>query len=103
MNELTFAEKYEVMCKELLALEREAKRLDRERKEAKAKILEAMEKYGVKAFENDILKLTYVDETVTTGLDTRAFQMGDPDVYEDALEKYPKETRRSAYIKITPR
>ena len=103
MNEITFASEYEVMCKDLLALERQAKDIDRKRKEAKATICEAMEKYGIKTFENDILKLTYVAETSTVGIDTKAFQREYPDTYEEILEKYPKETTRSAYVKITPR
>ena len=103
MNEITFANEYEVMCKELLNLERQAKALDKQRKEAKATICAAMEKHGIKSFENDILKLTYVAETSSVTLDTKAFQNEDPDAYEDALEKYSKETRRSAYVKVTPK
>lgn len=103
MNEITFSEKYAVMCEELLALEREAKALDKKRKEAKATICEAMEKYGVKVFENDILKLTYVAETSSVGIDSKNLKMNDPDLYADILDKYNKETKRGAYVKVTPK
>ena len=103
MNEITFGQKYEVMCNELLALEREAKALDKKRKDVKAEICEAMEKNGIKAFENDILKLTYVAGTATVSIDTKALQKEDPDLYEELYEKYNKETKRSAYVKVTPK
>ena len=103
MNEITFAQEYEVMCKELLALERESKKLEKQKKEAKATICEAMEKYGIKMYENDILKLTYVAETSTESIDSKAFQMDDPDLYDEILGKYNKETKRSAYVKVTPK
>ena len=103
MNEITFAKEYELMCKDLLALERQAREIDKKRKEAKATICDAMRKHNIKIFENDVLRLTYVDETTSTGIDLNAVKSDCPDIYEDLLEKYPKETKRSAYVKITAR
>ena len=103
MNEIMFAELYAEQFRELAALEEEAKELEKQRKEAKAAICKAMEENGIKAFENDTIKLTYVAPTVSIGVDWKALQFEEPKKYAKIAQKYSKETRRSAYVKITPK
>lgn len=101
MNEITFAEKYEELFTELAAVEDAAKNIEAQRKKAKAAICKAMEENGIKSFENDLLKLTYVAPTVSIGIDWKAYQFEEPKKYAKIAEKYSKETKRSAYVKIT--
>ena len=101
MNEITFAQMYAEQFAELAALEDEAKELEEQRKKAKAVICKAMEENGIKQFENDNIKITYVAPTVTIGIDWKTYQFEEPKKYAKIAKKYSKETKRSAYVKIT--
>lgn len=92
---------YEEQFKELAALEDEAKELEKQRKALKAMLCKAMEENGIKAFENDIVKITYVAPTVSIGIDWKTYQFEEPKKYAKIAQKYSKETKRSAYVKIT--
>jgi hypothetical protein len=101
MNELTFNAEYQHMFKELAVLEDEAKDIEKRRKEVKAELCEAMDKYGIKQIENDYVKVTYVGQSVSIGVDIKAFQMEEPKKYDKLLKKYNKETVKKPYIRIT--
>lgn len=64
-------------------------------KKLKTELLAAMEENGVKGFETEGLKITYVDESETTSVNTMA--MKQDGVYEKYAMKVPKE----AYVRIT--
>ena len=101
MNELTFNAEYAHVFKELAVLEDEAKDIEKRRKEVKAELLAAMEKHGVKSIDNDYVKVTYVGQSVSIGMDLKAFQLEEPKKYEKLLNKYNKETVKKPYIRIT--
>lgn len=73
------------------------KQIEEQEKALKSQLLEAMEKYGVKAFENDAVKFLYVAPTTQTRLDSAKLKKDMPDV----AEKYSKTTNVSAYVKVT--
>lgn len=73
------------------------KQIEEQEKALKSQLLEAMEKYGVKAFENDTVKFLYVAPTTQTRIDSAKLKKDMPDV----AEKYSKTTNVSAYVKIT--
>lgn len=73
------------------------KQIEEQEKVLKSQLLEAMEKYGVKAFENDTVKFLYVAPTTQTRIDSAKLKKDMPDV----AEKYSKTTNVSAYVKIT--
>ena len=101
MNEVTFNTEYQHMFKELAVLEDEAKDIEKRRKEVKAELCEAMDKYGIKQIENDYVKVTYVGQSVSIGVDLKAFQMEEPKKYEKLIKKFSKETVKKPYIRIT--
>jgi hypothetical protein len=61
------------------------------------KLLEAMEQYGVKTFENDMLSVTYVAPTTRTTIDSTKLKKDMPEI----AEKYQKVSDIKASIKIT--
>ena len=59
-NELVFSDKYLATMQRYADLETTIKELEDTKKKVRAEIQEAMEFYGVRSFENEILKLTLV-------------------------------------------
>ena len=101
MNELTFNTEYAHVFRELAALEDQSKDIEKRRKEVKAELLEAMEKFNIKAIDNDYVKVTYVGQSVSIGVDIKALQLEDPKLYNKIAKKYNKETVKRPYIRIT--
>ena len=66
-------------------------------KEVRAALEAAMGQFGIKSFENDILKVTYVAPTKKTTIDSKALKKDHPDVYE----KYAKTSDVKASVRIT--
>jgi len=72
----------------------EKQRLEKIEEQMKAKLKEAMETYGVKKFENDVISVTYVEPTTRTSVDSDKLK-------KDGLyEKYSKTSNVKSYIKI---
>lgn len=101
MNDITFNTEYSHVFKELALLEDEAKDIEKRRKEVKSELLEAMEKHGIKSIDNDYVKITYVGQSVTIGVDLKAMQLEDPKLYSKISKKFSKETVKKPYIRIT--
>lgn len=60
----------------------------------KEKLLEAMEKYGVTKFDNDIMKITYF--APSTSIDSTRLKKEQPDI----AKEYSKTSNKKSYIKI---
>ena len=73
------------------------KALDEQEKELKQKLVEAMEAYGVKSFENDQIKMTYVAPTTRSTLDSAKLKKDHPDI----VEQYSKTSNVSASVRVT--
>lgn len=73
------------------------KEIEEQEKEMRVQLMATMEKYGVKSFENDIVKFTYVAPTTRTSIDSAKLKKDLPDV----AEKYSKTSKVSASVKIT--
>lgn len=102
-NELTFNDKYTATMQRYADLENTIKELEDTKKKVRAEIQEAMEFYGIRSFENDILKLTLVAPSVSTTIDTSALRINDPDTYDRLIEVYPKKTERKQSLRVTIR
>lgn len=81
----------------IAALTIQKKQLEDQEKEMRSKLMAAMEKYGVKSFENEKVKFTYVAPTTRTTIDSKALKADLPDV----AAKYSKTSNVSASVKIT--
>lgn len=87
-----------------IALENMLKNLDEEKKEIQAKqdelkaaLLEELESRGIKSFENDKIKITYVAPSKRVTLDSKGVREKYPDIYEE----FSKETETKASVRIT--
>lgn len=73
------------------------KQIEEQEKKMKEQLKAAMEKYGVKAFENEVVKFTYVAPTTRTTIDSKALKNDLPDV----AAKYSKTSNVSASVRVT--
>lgn len=72
------------------------KKLEEQEKKLKDKLKEAMEKYGIKKFDSDILKITYIAETTATSIDSAKLKKKYPAIADECS----KTSKKSAYIKV---
>lgn len=71
------------------------KKMEAKEKKVKAEILKAMRNNGIKSFENDVVKITYVAESTKKSVDTELMKaLG---VYDD----FATETTTSDSIRMT--
>lgn len=73
------------------------KDLDEQEKELKQRLVEAMEAYGVKSFENEQIKMTYVAPTTRSTIDSTRLKKDHPDI----VEQYSKISNVSASVRVT--
>ena len=93
---VTFKEQQLAVLKQIADLVTAKKKLEEQEKELKDKLKEAMEKYGVKKFDSDILKITYIAETTATSIDSAKLKKKYPAIADECS----KTSKKSAYIKV---
>lgn len=97
-NEVTlFENQYMTVFKQLKALTTAKKKLEADEKKAKEQIKRAMDEFGIKSIDNDIIKITRVaagKDSVT--VDLEAFKVAEPEEYADLLADYPKTVKGKA-------
>ena len=81
----------------IAALTTQKKALEDQEKTMKAALFSAMEKFGIKKFESDVLNITYVAPTVSHGIDSAKLKKKYPDAAADCA----KDTPKAGYVKIT--
>ena len=72
-------------------------RLENEKKMLMDALQGAMEENGIRSFENNHLKITYIDETDVEMFDKKLFREEHPTMYDE----YVKMSPRKAYVKVT--
>lgn len=85
------------IIKSIAALALRKKQIEDQEKEMRIQIMAAMEKYGVKQFDSEQVRFTYVAATSRTTIDSAKLKKELPDV----AEKYTKTIKVSASVKIT--
>ena len=83
--------------KKITALIKLKKQMDEQEKQLKQKLVEAMETYGVKSFENDLIKMTYVAPTIRSSIDSTRLKKDHPDI----VAEYSKVSDVSASVRVT--
>jgi len=73
------------------------KQMDEQEKMLKAELLKAMEMHGIKSFENDHIKMTYVAPTIKTTIDSKLLKKECPDIYA----QYSKTSGVSASVRVS--
>lgn len=91
-----FQSKAMMVMQKIADLDRQKKILDEQDKVVRKELQEAMDKYGIKKFENDILKVTYVEPTVRTTIDSKKLKEELPAV----AEKYTKRSMVKGSVRI---
>ena len=81
----------------IASLIRLKKELEDQEKQLKQKLVEAMEAYGVKSFENDLIKMTYVAPTTRSTIDSARLKKDHPDI----VEQYTKVSDVAASVRVT--
>lgn len=84
------------IMREIADLDRMKKQLEAKDKVVRQELQEAMDKYGVKKFENDILKVTYVEPTTRSTIDSKKLKEELPAI----AEKYTKTTMVKGSVRI---
>jgi hypothetical protein len=93
----TFEHNHRLMLHEISTLIKVKDNLEQQEKDLKDRIKSAMETYGVKKFESDILNITYVAESTSTSIDSAKLKKKYPDIAEECS----KVSKRSSYVKIS--
>ena len=91
-----FQSKALTVMQQIADLDLQKKRLEAQDKEVRQKLKKLMDEYGVKSFENDILKVTFIDATVRATIDSKRLKEELPAV----AEKYTKRSTVSASVRI---
>jgi len=91
-----FQSKAMAIMQEIANLDRMKKELDAKDKVVRQELQEAMDKYGIKKFENDILKVTYVEPTTRTTIDSKRLKEELPAI----AEKYTKVSQVKGSVRI---
>lgn len=93
----TFGEQQITVIQKIADLVTAKKKIEEQEKELKDKLKVAMENYGIKKFESDILNITYVAATSSTTIDSTKLKKKYPDIASECS----KVSAKSAYIKVT--
>lgn len=83
--------------KKITQLVKLKKQLDDQEKQLKEQLVKAMETYDVKAFENDLIKITYVAPTTRTTIDSARLKKDHPHL----AQQYTKVSDVSASVRVT--
>lgn len=102
MNALqNFEQKNMAVFETLARISKTKAELEAQEKDAKEKLLIAMENNGITSIDNDVIRISYVAGTESVALDTKALRADDPKLYNKLEQKYNKRTKRGAYIRFT--
>lgn len=94
---VTMKQEAAAVIKSIANLTLQKKAIEDQEKIMRQQLQAAMEKYGVKSFENEDVKFTYVAPTTRTTIDSAKLKKEMPDV----AAKYSKTSNVSASVKIT--
>lgn len=92
----TFQTKQLAVLKKIASVVSMKKQCEEQEKELKDQLKKAMEEYGVKKFESDILNITYVAETTSTSIDSAKLKKLHPEIAVECS----KTSKKSSYIKV---
>lgn len=99
-NVVLFENKALQFMKNLSELKKEQDRLSELEKEAKDQLQNVMKEYDITQFKNEYVTISVVKGSTTIGIDLKALEEKEPDLYQDLLKDYPKETIKKDSIRI---
>lgn len=84
------------IMQKIVDLNLQKKQLEAQDKEVRQQLEKVMGEYGIKQFENDLLKVTYVEPTTRTTIDSKKLKEELPAV----AEKYTKVSQVKGSVRI---
>ncbi len=91
-----FQSKAMVIMQKIVDLNIQKKQLEAQDKDVRQQLEKVMGEYGIKQFENDLLKVTYVEPTTRTTIDSTRLKKDLPAV----AEKYTKVSQVKGSVRI---
>ncbi len=73
----------------MVQLLQQKKALEEKEKTVREELTAAMDAFGIKSFENDILKVTFKAASVRSGVDSKALKAKFPEVYKEVQTETP--------------
>ncbi|MCD8090520.1 MAG: hypothetical protein LUD81_07880 [Clostridiales bacterium] len=92
-----FENKALTVIKEIAEISRKKKDLEAKDNEMRQALEEAMSKFGVKKFDNDLISVTYINPSTSISVDTAKVKK----LYPDIAAECSKTTNKKGYVKIT--
>ena len=100
-NELVVFEKQNLaLFKGLADATKTKKKLEADEKKLKTKLEKLMNDYGIKSIDNQFIKITRVNGSTSTSIDTKELEKEEPKLYAELLADYPKITTRKDSIRF---
>lgn len=98
LTEFLQSEQAIAVMEQVRDLKLEIETLQNQESAIRESLVNLMDQYGVKSFENDILRVTYKEASLREGIDLKKLRNENPDIYE----KYKKFTpvKASVIIKV---
>lgn len=91
-----FEEKQSPILTAIVNITKQKEELDKQEKIMKEKLLQVMEREGIKSFENERIKITFVPETTRESFDSKKMKEEHPTI----ASHYIKTSKVSASIRI---
>ena len=82
---------------EFYTIEKQIKELKAKQDVLRPDLVDIMEDYNIKSWENELFKATYVGESTTEIFDSAKFKEENPEV----AKHYMKESKRKASVRVT--
>ena len=83
-NELVaFGEKAAAVIQSIADIAKQKKELEELDKEMRRQLEKAMDAFEIKSFENDLIKITYVEPTVRTSVDSAKLKKKYPEIFNE--------------------
>lgn len=100
-NELqAFENKYMLLMANVAQHVQQEKTLKEKTAKLKEELGKAMDEFGIKTIDNELLKITRTAASTSTSLDTTKLKNTEPEHYAELMVDYPKITNRSASLTI---
>jgi predicted phage-related endonuclease len=91
-----FNSKAEAVIQKITLLVKQKAEIEKQEKTMREQLQQAMEAHDVKKFDNDLIKITYVEASTRTSVDSAKLKAQQPDIYA----KFSKTSPVKAFVKI---
>lgn len=100
-NELqAFENKHMMLMANVAQHVQQEKLLKEQTSKLKEDLGKAMDEFGIKSIDNDLLKITRTAASSSKSLDTTKLKNNEPKLWAELMEDYPKVSSRSASVTI---